>query len=213
MRPAADSSEVNTDSAAIAHAPTAGDPATVLRRGIPAGDVCVGSFVAEHAFNVSIEFEGLPSFIEPGQEVVIACGPIGKRVVLLARFRELRGTRAMFVRQSPWRPVDARLYRRYRTAISATLDAGGEPQPGRIVDISLGGAAVECEASRSVRRISLSFEGMPEQLRCRVVNQDERDGHRVLHLQFEALSDAGRAHVRHLVEALGAEVEAELLAS
>lgn len=204
---------MTTDSTLIAQAPNHGDPAAILRRGIPAGEVCAGSFVAQQAFNVTIDLESLPASLDPGQEVVIACGPVGNRVVLLARFREMRGTSAVFTRQSPWRPVDARLYPRYRTAITATLDSGDEQQPGRIIDISFGGAAVECEGSRHPRTVTLLFEGVPGGLPCRVVNQDQVDGHRVLHLQFESLASAARAHVQHLVESLGAEVEAGLLAS
>jgi len=204
---------VTTESTLHAQPPTAGDPVAVLRRGTPAGEVCAGSFVAGQAFNVTIELESLPPVLEPGQEVVIACGPVGKRVVLLARFREMRGAHAIFIRQSPWRPVDARLYPRYRTAITATLDSGDEQQQGRIIDISFGGAAVECEGSRHPRTVTLLFDGVPGGLPCRVVNQDQADGHRVLHLQFESLASAARSHVQHLVESLGAEVEAGLAAS
>lgn len=204
---------MTAESALFAQPPGQGDPAAILRRGVPAGEVCSGSFVAQQAFNISIELESLPTALEPGQEVVIACGPVGKRVVLLARFREMRGTRAIFIRQSPWRPVDARLYPRYRTAITATVDSGADQQPGRIIDISIGGAAVECEGSRHPRTVNLTFEGVPGSLPCRVVKQDHADGHQVLHLQFESLASAARSHVQHLVENLGAEVEAGLLAS
>ncbi|MCZ2107993.1 MAG: PilZ domain-containing protein [Dehalococcoidia bacterium] len=206
---------MSSDSAPLAPAPVTGAPIVVLRRGSPSGEVCGGVFVGQQAFNVTLDLGSPEAVPEPGQDVILAAGPVGKRVVLLARFRELRGARAIFLRQSPWRPVDARLFPRYRTAIAATVELGGECHPGRIIDISKGGAALEidCDADCEQPDVVFWLDDVPDGLPCRVVNREREPGHLVLHLQFEGLSNTASLHVQHLVERLGAEVEAGLLAS
>jgi hypothetical protein len=197
-----------------ATAPVAGVPCTIVQRNADTPRSAAGLLEQARGFQVALAMLGECPF-EPEDDVMIACGELGQRVAALARFKHLAGSTAVFMRLSPWRAVDTRSYVRYRTNARANIRRKSGNIHGTVVDISLGGLALEVEhvpggASLEVR--VGTRHGAPY-LPCRVIRQREHDGHTVLHVAFERLEAQSQLYVERLIAELCNALEPALLAS
>jgi len=195
--------------------PCPGTAATILRRDTAKSILAEGTYGGQQGFNVWLTLDPAAHPLEPGQDVMIACGPTGERVALLARLREVRDGRAVFLRQSPWRAVDTRAFPRFATSLQAWLPAGQHLLPATIVDISLGGMAIEVGGQFETASVDVQLGDEPAspRLPCLVVSKRQREDLTVLHLEFGILSDEAAARVERLVAEVGDGMERELLAS
>ena len=195
-------------------APSAGDLTTLIQRGVPSPLSAEGTFAGQRGFQFMVAFSGACPFTED-EDVLLACGEMGYRIAALARFKELRGTTAVFSRLSPWRAVDSRTHPRFRTQMRANLRRKIGNLHGTVLDISRGGLSLAiAEVPGGVDfdvRVG-TRHGSPY-LPCRLVTQRERDGDTVLHLRFEPLDKQGSDYVERLIGELCAAVEPGLLAS
>jgi hypothetical protein len=165
-------------------------------------------------FQVAMAMLGVCPF-EPEDDVMIACGELGQRVAALARFKHLAGSTAVFTRLSSWRAVDTRSYVRYRTNARANIRRKSGNLRATVVDISLGGLALEVEELPGPARLEVRVgtRHNAPYLPCRVIRQREHDGHTVLHAAFEPLDVRSRSYVERLVAELCSALEPALLAS
>lgn len=190
--------------------------ATILRCGGPKCVLARGTLTGQQGFTVSITLVHSAQALAPGQEVVVACGPAGRRVALLARFGELRDGHAVFVRLSPWRPTDTRAFPRFTTSLHAFIAAADVLVHATVVDISLGGMAIEAEgrveADSILARIDDGDDSSPP-LPCSVVRK-RRDGESTrLHVEFGVLSSEATSFVERLVRVACMTAESWRLAS
>src|SRR5690242_17393068 len=123
------------DGGAAISTPAAGSPVVVTLRG--GGAACEGEFVSQRAFTITLAL-GAPPYAE-GDDVLIACGPVGSRVAALARFVSRSEGRARFARQSAWRAVDTRSHQRYRTSMRASIRRTEGNLHATVLDVSRGG--------------------------------------------------------------------------
>ncbi|MCL6644670.1 MAG: PilZ domain-containing protein [Dehalococcoidia bacterium] len=120
-------------------APVIGAPAIVIpRTEAPGGR---GTLVADRLFAIVLAVPHAPWSY--GDDVIVSVGERGSTVAALARFREARPGQAVFTRQSPWRPFNRRAFARYTVSIAAAVTAPPARYPAAIVDVSLGGCAIQ----------------------------------------------------------------------
>ncbi|MEJ5221376.1 MAG: PilZ domain-containing protein [Tepidiforma sp.] len=187
-------------------APVIGAPAIVIPRGEAPGGR--GTLAAERLFAVVVAVDEAPW--QYGDEVIISVGERGAAVAALARFREARPGQAVFTRQSPWRPFDRRAFDRYPVAIAAAIAAPSERLPATIVDLSLGGCAIEVEAPAPPPGTALDLEwpGLAAPVRAVLVRSRLAAGSRhAWHLRFEPLTPEAETVLRQLIAALAAALE------
>jgi hypothetical protein len=166
---------------------------------VPSG----GGVLAEvSGFSVFVETSGCPW--SQGDDVIVACGPLGNRVGSLARFREQRGQKAVFIRQSPWRPLNRRAFERFPAELAAKWASGDDWKPGIVADVSHGGLAlvVTSEPSVDTIRVQLEAGSSATTLVGNIVGRGGNAPATVLHLEFEDLSPEANAFLGDLVTRL-----------
>jgi hypothetical protein len=192
--------------------PLAGDNVVVSRRGGLAGNR-EGIFVGQRGFTISLRLEG--NAFADGEDVLMACGPVGFRAAALARAVGEEGGIARFTRLSAWRAVDTREHPRYRTQLRATIRRTSGNVHGNVLDISRGGAAIAVSelpgGNRLEVRVGTSHKA--PLLPCRVVSFTDSEAQTVLHLRFEELAPPAVAYVDQLVAEVCSAMEPGLLAS
>lgn len=200
---------MNDDLGPIEHA-SPGMAVSVMPRGESGGSHGQGVLEANRGFSVYVTTS--ERTWRPGDEVVLACGAMGRRVAALARFRDYGEGLAIFFRQSPWRPFDRRLLERYRVQLSATLGDGGELVPVTVTDISMGGAAVLVAATPGAARISLRITTASGEmvLPAGVAGGHAEEAGTVLHLRFEDVTPESALVLETLVGSLAAGLAAGL---
>lgn len=188
--------------------PQIGAPAAVIPRGdAPGGS---GTLAAERLFTVDLAADDVPW--QHGDDVIISVGEPGSAVAALARFREARPGHAIFTRQSPWRPFDRRAFARYRVRLDVLIPAPPGPIHAAIIDLSLGGCAVEAlappPAEAPVALTLLEPSHLPPFPAAVVRSRPAGEGLHLWHLRFEPLEPRARAFLQDLVAALAAALEA-----
>lgn len=186
--------------------PVIGAPATVIPRGDGPG--ARGTLIADRLFAITLAVPGSPW--QYGDDVIISVGERGETVAALARFREARPGQAVFTRQSPWRPFNRRAFERYRVSIAADLAAPPHRYPATVVDVSLGGCAVETGTPPpgDATPLTLEWPGLPAPLTVAIVRTRETaPGRFTWHLRFEPLTPAAEAFLRELVATLAAALQ------
>lgn len=143
-----------------------------------------GILAASRGFSIYVRTGDQPW--QPGDEVVIACGALGRRVAALARFRSYGDGQALFTRQSPWRPFNRRILDRYPVALNATFGPAAAAVPVTITDISAGGAAVQVKTIPSFTSgpLTISAGAARSALAATIVGGHAESGGIVLHLRF-----------------------------
>jgi hypothetical protein len=189
---------------------TPGCTVSIVLRGegkVTAGE---GKLGASRGFGIEVELRAT-AYLKPEAEVVLAAGEPGSRAVALARFKQMRGNTAIFMRQSPWRPVDARSFARYPARIRATVHGTGDGQEVKAttLDISLGGVAVSVRGQVALEELEISLGRGAERLPCHVVSARPGKGATILHLAFGELSDEALSRIEQLVARLRVQAEAE----
>jgi hypothetical protein len=182
---------------------------SVMPRGEPGGAHGQGILEAIRGFSVSVTTP--ERTWQTGDEVVLACGAMGRRVAALARFRDYGDGRAIFFRQSPWRPFNRRLLERYRVQLSATLDADGDVVPVTVTDISMGGAAVLVAATPGAARTSLHLRTSAGEalLPVGIAGGHAEGSGTVLHLRFEDVPPGAALVLETLVTTLASGLAAD----
>ncbi len=214
LRRAAEHYFMSDNEGAAPRVPEKGDLACASRRGIANPATCDGTFIGQRAFTVSISIDGACPF-EPGDDVLIAAGPVGERLAALARFNHGKDGTAVFNRLSPWRPVDSREHPRFRTQMRANVRRKAGNIHGTVLDVSRGGIALAVDEAPGLAHFDVrvgTTHGSPY-LPCRLVSQRERDGQLVLHIRFGELDAMSAAYVDRLVGSLCEAMEPALLAS
>ena len=193
--------------------PPPGAEATILSRDGAKSVLAQGTYGGSQGLGAWVDLDAPDHRLEPGQGIIIASGPIGARVALLASIRDVRERRVTLVRQSPWRKVDTRTFPRFGTSRAAVVFAAGETLKARIADISLGGMALEVNSPVAFDSFDVRPEGESSRLPCLVVGKQERTGLVLLHLEFGILDREGVACVGRLVAVASGGEANELLAS
>lgn len=187
--------------------PVVGAPATVIPRGEAAGGL--GTLLADRLFAVILAVPHAPW--QPGDDVIISVGEQGQTVAALARFREARPGQAIFTRQSPWRPFDRRTFERYPVSIAANVADPPHRYPATVVDVSLGGCAIETGTAppEDAAALALEWSGLPAPLTVTLVRARPTGPDRFTwHLRFRLLTPAAATFLGELIAALAAELEA-----
>ncbi len=182
---------------------------SVMPRGESGGAHGQGVLEANRGFSVYVTTS--ERAWRPGDEVVLACGAMGRRVAALARFRDYGEGRAIFFRQSPWRPFNRRLLERYRVQLSATLGDGDRAVPVTVTDISMGGAAVLVAATPDTARTLLRVTTPTGEavLPVAVAGGHAEASGTVLHLRFEDVTPEAALVIETLVGSLAAGLAAD----
>jgi hypothetical protein len=182
---------------------------SIMPRGEPARAHGQGVLEANRGFSVYVTTS--EHNWRPGDEVVVACGAMGRRVAALARFRDYVEGRAVFFRQSPWRPFNRRLLERYRVSLSATLGHAAGAVAVTVVDISMGGAAVLVGVTPDAARTTLSIvtaDGEAE-LPVAITGGHAESPGLVLHLRFEDVTPEAALVLETLIARLAAGLAAD----
>jgi hypothetical protein len=150
-------------------------------------------------------------------DVILVVGTPGRRSFTHATYIRLHGGAQVFRLNGEWRAFDGRASKRFATNIPAQVTSvlGGSRQTGRVLDVSLGGAAVQVESKPGGRDLELSLQsdGYAARLPASLVRHEQRRGHVLLHLQFSRLTLVQQAFVRNLVERLEAIEQGQRAAS
>jgi hypothetical protein len=137
---------------------------------------------------------------------VIICGMPGSRSTAEASYVARNADVAAFKLLSRWKPLDLRRDPRFSTDLQAEVRSvlGSSRQPGRIIDISMGGAAVAVESrpGGSQLEISVATNGYAARILCDVQSSSQAGTETVLHLRFRDLTPPQQAFIRQLVAAL-----------
>lgn len=175
--------------------------------------LATAAYGGQQGFNIWLTVIEIAAPLEPGTDVMLTCGPAGERVAMLARFREIRGDRATFVRQSPWRSVDTRAYPRFKTNLEASVLVRGTVTPARILDLSLGGMAIEVPSALGADSVEVQAGPHAPRIPCMVVSSHDKDGAHRLHVEFGILGDVESTFIERLVASVSRGEERELRAS
>lgn len=170
--------------------------------------------LAAKGHRIVVRFQ--PGFtVELDASALVICGRIGNRFVASARCSGTKDGVFGFQLALPWRPFDGRLAPRYEMSLQAEVRSvlGGSRQTGRLVDISLGGAAVEVSVRPGGKSLELGLTsgGFSSRLPCEVMNTTGEEGAVVLHLRFEALAPPQIAFLRRLVAVAESQLAAGYL--
>lgn len=182
---------------------------TVMPRGEWGVAYGQGVLQSSRGFSVYISTTECPW--QPGDEVVLACGALGRRAAALARFREHTGGQAIFSRQSPWRPFNRRSLERYATSLAATL---GLPEPVidvTVTDISMGGAAVLVAETPPGARMWLRMATPAGEcaVPVAIVGGHGDEAGTILHLRFEDVTPEAALVLRGFVSGLASALASE----
>lgn len=182
--------------------PELGTQIVVVQRSAPPRQWQAETIVCRDA-TLSVRVQGSPGTWDPFLQYSIIWGATGSRVACQATFMARKDDVAAFRLTSAWRLIDLRRAARFELALSAEVRSvlGSSRQPGRLVDISATGAAVEV-ATRpggSQVEIGLRVNGYSARLLCEVVRARPADDQTILHLRFRDLTPPQQAFVRQVV--------------
>lgn|GEM_PF-2485996 len=165
-----------------------------------------GHVVAVRDASIAVRLSGPRPEFDPLLPYVIISGEPGSRFSAPARLTAQNGAAAAFKLTSGWKPLDLRKAPRFATDLKAEVRSvlGNSRQPGRVIDISTGGAAVAVDSRPGGSQIELgiSANGYSARLVCDVLNTSEVGSDTVLHVKFASVSPPHQAFLRQLVASL-----------
>lgn len=189
--------------------PVPGTTIAVIWRGAGAPGSARGRLRTISGDGVAVDIDGeLPW--ERDAEVLVVAGEVGHRQVAKARYLLNRGNVAIFTVLAPFRPFDLRGQTRYpvlaKTEVRSVL--GHSRHPGQVLDISLGGLAVEVGSKPGGKMVEVPLQlyGYAATLPCEIVGTAGDEGHVILHLKFVGLTTTQQAFVRNVVDHLQGEI-------
>lgn len=188
-------------------APETGTPVVVvLRASRP--QQWQGAVVALRDASLAIRLQGAPANLDAAAEYAIIHGTPGHRHSAAAAVVARNGEVVGFRLTSGWRALDSRSAQRFPTDFQAEVRSvlGGSRQPGRVVDVSAGGAAVAVDTRPGGSAIELAIwvNGYGASLQCEMVGASKSGDETILHLRFKDLPPPHRAFVRQLITDLAA---------
>lgn len=143
---------------------------------------------------------------QPGEEVALIVGVPGARSISLGRLLQARANVASFEVVSPWKAFDLRTSDRHGPGIAAEVRSvlGQSRQAGTIIDISLGGMAVEVAAKPGGREVVVVAQAgaFSAVLPCEIVHTNRVENGVTLCLKYMELTATQLAFIRNLVAAV-----------
>jgi hypothetical protein len=138
---------------------------------------------------------------------MLILGVPGSRTFAICSFVAAKTDVAAFRINTHWRPLDLRKDRRFQTDLQAEVRSvlGTSRQPGRLVDVSLGGLAVAVESRPGGSQLDVNLwnGGYSALVPCELVRATPNEkGQTVLHLRFRDLTPPQQAFVRQFVASL-----------
>lgn len=171
-----------------------------------------GEIVALRDASLAVTVSNAPQAWNLMLPYMLICGTPGSRYTATANFVARNGDVAAFKLAARWKPLDLRRDPRFATDMKAEIRSvlGNSRQAGRIIDISLGGAAVAVESrpGGSQIEIGISSNGYAARILCDVLGSSQVGTETVMHLRFRDLTPPHQAFIRQLVAWL-VEVEAK----
>ena len=193
--------------------PEPGMPVVVVLRS-PEPIQWQGEIVALRDATLAVRVRNSPDAWNSMLQYVIICGQPGSRFTAEASFLARNSEVAAFKLSSRWKPLDLRRDPRFATDLRAEVRSvlGSSRQEGRIIDISMGGAAVSVESrpGGSQLEIGIASDGYAARVLCDVLSSSQAGSETILHLRFRDLTPPQQAFIRQLVASL---VQAQAKAS
>jgi hypothetical protein len=193
--------------------PEPGMPVVVVLRA-PQPIQWQGELVAIREASLAIRVTKAPEEWDSTLPYFVICGTPGSRFKAPVSFVARNGAVAAFKVQSRWQALDLRREQRFVTDMTAEVRSvlGNSRQPGRIIDISLGGAAIatETKPGGSQIEVGINAQGYSARVHCDVISTSQSGTETVLHLRFKDLTPPHQAFIRQLV---GWLVESDAMAS
>ncbi len=185
-----------------------GTPITIVRRSSPP-EQWTATVVVAREDSLAARVSGPPPAWQPGGEYMVIQGAQGARTFAMCSFVASRNEVAAFRLTTHWRPLDLRKDRRYPVDLQVEVRSvlGTSRQPGRLLDISMGGLAVAVESrpGGSQLEVSLWNGGYAASVPCELVRPTPApDGRTVLHLRFRELTPPQHAFIRQFIASLQA---------
>lgn len=185
-----------------------GKPLTIVRRSDPPAQ-WPADIVAVRDDSVALRLAEPEAPWDPGAVYMLICGNSGSRHVAPAAYFAHKNGAVAFKLRGPWKALDFRKDRRFQAELQAEVRSvlGTSRQPGKLIDISMGGLAVAVEVRPGGAQVEVRLwaSGFSAQVVCDVVRATEGDDGTVLHLRFHELTPPQTAFVRQLISSLMAE--------
>jgi len=192
----------------------AGASVVVMLAAVRPPELRPATVLAAKGERIVVRFES-PLAVELDAIALVIVGPLGHRLVARTQCSGTKEGVYAFRIISEWQPFDGRLAPRYAMSLQAEVRSvlGGSRQAGKLIDISLGGAAVLVSSRPGGKSLELGLTsgGFASRLPCEVVGTTEREDSVILHLRFEALAPPQVAFLRRLVTVAENELAAGYL--
>ncbi|MBK8561274.1 PilZ domain-containing protein [Candidatus Amarobacter glycogenicus] len=183
-------------------APIPGMPVVVVLR-TPRPVQWQGEVVAVRETSLAVSVKNAPESWDPNGPYVVICGTPGSRLTAQAHLVARNGEVTAFKVLGNWKPLDLRRDQRFATDLRVEVRSvlGSSRQQGRLIDVSLGGAAavVESRPGGSQVEIGIAAQGYSARLLCDLVGSSQVGDETVIHLRFKDLTPPHQAFVRNLV--------------
>lgn len=168
-----------------------------------------GELVAVRDASLAIRLAKPPASWDPMLPYFVICGQAGSRVTAPVNFVAHNANVAAFKMTARWKPLDFRRQPRVAADLTAEVRSvlGNSRQAGKIIDISLGGAAVSVDSRPGGSQVEVGIwaGGYGAHILCDVVSSSQGETEVVLHLKFRDLSPPHVAFIRQLVGQLQAQ--------
>ncbi len=182
--------------------PEPGMPVVVVLRS-PQPVQWQAELVAVRETALAIRVANAPESWDSTLPYYIICGTPGSRFKAPASFVARNGGTAAFKLESPWKALDLRRDQRFATDLAAEVRSvlGNSRQPGRVIDISLSGAAIATgsKPGGSQVEIGITAQGYSARVLCDLLSSSQVGTDTVLHLRFRELTPPHQAFIRQLV--------------
>jgi hypothetical protein len=183
-----------------------GTALTVVRRSSPPQQ-WTASVVVSREDSIAARVNAPPAAWDADFPYMLILGVPGWRTFAICSFVAAKNDVAAFRINTHWRPLDLRKDRRFQTDLQAEVRSvlGTSRQPGRLIDISLGGLAVAVESRPGGSQLDVNLwnGGYSAMVPCELVRATPNDnGQTVLHLRFRDLTPPQQAFVRQFVASL-----------
>lgn len=185
--------------------PEPGTSVVVVLRG-PEPVQWQGEVVALRDASLAVRVVKPPQSWDSMAPYVVICGNPGSRFTAEAHFVARNADVAAFKLASRWRALDLRRDPRFNTDLKAEVRSvlGNSRQEGRIIDVSMGGAAVAVETrpGGSQVEVGVAANGYAARILCDVLSSSQVGTETILHLRFRDMTPPQAAFIRQLVAAL-----------
>ena len=182
--------------------PEPGMPVAVVLRS-PQPVQWQGEIVALRDASLAIRVANAPASWNSMLPYYVICGTPGSRFKAPANFVARNGDVAAFKLNARWKALDLRHDQRLAADLQAEVRSalGNSRQQGRVIDISLGGAAIatETKPGGSQVEVGLNAQGYSARVLCDVISTSQAGSEVVLHLGFKDLTPPHQAFIRQLV--------------